>query len=83
MRNRINQIIIYSMSLEQVNNNFTNFLLLNHKLFLFLIHQNLASKIVVVLFYFQITIQPQFFINLQNGISYFIYVIDILEELFH
>ena len=83
MRNQINQIIIYSMSLEQVNNNFINFLLLNRILFLFLIHQNLTSKIVVVLFYFQITIQLLFFINLQNGISYFIYVIDILEELFH
>ena len=83
MQNQINQIIIYSMFLEQATNNSINFLSLNHILFLFLIHQSLTSRIVVVLFYFQIAIQLLFFINLQNDISYFIYVIDILEELFH
>ena len=83
MQNQINQIVIYSTSLEQVNNDFINFLSLNHILFLFLIHQILTSKIMVVLFYFQIVIQLLFFINLQNDISNFIYVIDILEELFH
>ena len=83
MQNQINQINIYSMFLEQATNNSINFLSLNHILFLFLIHQSLTSRIMVVLFYFQIAIQLLFFINLQNDISYFIYVIDILEELFH